>query len=681
MENYNKIFLIQKKGWNLQIKLSNKIIILFEITLIFLSILTLYKISDNNQESYKATKNKLLMLQTADRLRQSSDDLTHFARTYVVTGDNKFKQQYYDTLNIRDGKKDRPLNYHSIYWDLDKNIRSINHKDTKKISLNSIFKSLPYDKQEIEKLKLSKLNSDDLVNLETEAFNAIDGIFKDINGNYNIKKQSNQALAIKLLHSTEYYNAKNKIMKPIDDFILMLDKRTTDNILEIHAQSKYIFLFLGFIILIFLIGNYLIFIFLNKQEQIKHDEKSNLLNKQKELSEQLLEKSKVTQKLNRELEERVKERTFQLKHANKAKSEFLANMSHEIRTPLNAILGFVDILKEESKGRKSSEYVDIIYKSSDTLLQIIEDILDFSKIESGKLNIDKVYFDPFDEFKIITNLFEGKCSQNDISLHLTLDKNIPPSIKTDSLRIKQIISNLLSNAIKFTPAKNSIFVDISYEKDILKVSVKDEGKGIAADKLKHIFEAFSQEDNSTTRFYGGTGLGLTISSNLVRLLGGELKVKSELGIGSEFYFYIPVEVGEKIHKESKTKNKPLFNNEKILVVEDNKSNQMLMTILLKKMKLSFEFANDGIEAIDMFKSSKYDAILMDKNMPNMNGIEATKHILQYEQENNLEHTPIIALTANALKGDRERFLEAGMDEYLTKPINKDRLGETLIKVL
>ena len=362
----------------------------------------------------------------------------------------------------------------------------------------------------------------------------------------------------------------------------------------------------------------------------------------------------------------------------KAKSEFLANMSHEIRTPLNAIIGFVDILKEESKGRKSFEYVDIIYKSSQALLSIIEDILDFSKIESAKLNIDKIFFNPYEEFKIITNLFSETCSQNGITLNININQSLPQSINTDPLRVKQVISNLLSNAIKFTKPKKSIFVNIEYVNGLLKVSVKDEGKGIETDKLEYIFEAFNQEDSSTTRNYGGTGLGLTISSKLVELLGGKLKVKSELGKGSEFYFTIPAAIGKTVNEKAEnTTNNYTFNKEKVLVVEDNKSNQMLMQILLKKLNLSFEFANDGVEAVEMFKTNKYDIILMDENMPNMNGIEATKLILEYEKQNNLEHTPIIALTANALKGDRERFLEAGMDEYLTKPIDKNKLNEVV----
>ena len=370
--------------------------------------------------------------------------------------------------------------------------------------------------------------------------------------------------------------------------------------------------------------------------------------------------------------------------ASKIKSEFLANMSHEIRTPLNAVTGFINLLKDESVNRvKSLEYLNIIENSNKDLLMIIEDILDLSKVESGKLQIDKIDFDPKKEFEVITHLFGAKCSQKNIILSLNIDKNLPSVINSDPLRIKQVISNLISNAIKFTGDGKSIIVTIKYDDNKLFVSVKDEGIGINKDKLEHIFDAFTQEDSSTTRKYGGTGLGLTISSELVKLLGGELKVKSEVGVGSEFYFSIPVKIGKELKKENTNIKEFDFSDKKILLVEDNKANQAFMKVLLKKLNLSFDIANDGVEAVELCKQNHdtYDAILMDENMPNMNGIEATKLILKFEKENDLPHTPIIALTANALKGDRERFLKAGLDEYLTKPLDGKKLSEVLGKFL
>ncbi len=364
--------------------------------------------------------------------------------------------------------------------------------------------------------------------------------------------------------------------------------------------------------------------------------------------------------------------------ASKAKSEFLANMSHEIRTPLNAILGFIDLLLEKETDKDKITYLQTVHNSSQTLLGIINDILDFSKIESGNLNIEKIDFNVVDEFQTLADLFCAKASEKSLQFFLSMDQNMPAALYSDPLRIKQVMANLLSNAIKFTPKNGRIELKMNYRNGELNIAVLDSGIGIAKDKQDHIFQAFSQAESSTTRKYGGTGLGLSISAKLVEMLGGKLKIKSEPNNGSIFYFSLPTKVGKYKPQHSRTiQTKVDFKGKKILLVEDNKANQMFMTLILKKFSLKYEIANDGNEAVALFKANSYDLILMDENMPNLNGIEATKQILEIEKQNNLEHTPIIALTANALKGDREKFMGAGMDEYLSKPINKEKLAMTI----
>ena len=369
-------------------------------------------------------------------------------------------------------------------------------------------------------------------------------------------------------------------------------------------------------------------------------------------------------------------------HAAKVKSEFLANMSHEIRTPLNAMFGFIKLLEDEKLDKEAKKYLEIIEKSGENLLTIINDILDFSKIESGKLSIEKVSFNPKNEFSIIRNLFEARANEKYIKLYV--EENLKDNIITDPVRVKQVISNLLSNAIKFTPENKNIYFKCFYDnkKEELYIEVKDEGIGISKDKIDLIFQPFTQADNSTTRKYGGTGLGLTISYNLVKLLGGELKVESEENKGSKFYFTIPAKKSDKsLNKKVEVKIEEKFNYH-ILVAEDNKANQMFMSVILKKLGLSFDMANDGIEVVEKYKLNyeKYDLVLMDENMPNMTGSEATIEIRKFEKENNLKRTFIIALTANALSGDKEKFLEAGMDEYLSKPLNIEKLKEILRKL-
>ena len=370
------------------------------------------------------------------------------------------------------------------------------------------------------------------------------------------------------------------------------------------------------------------------------------------------------------------------KQASKAKSEFLANMSHEIRTPLNAILGFIDLLKEKETDGEKLKYINTIQSSSTTLLGIINDILDFSKIESGNLNIEKIDFNTQEELGTIADLFRAKASEKSVSLTFNIDKDIPKALKSDPLRIKQVVANMLSNAIKFTPRNGRIELLMKHIDGKLHVSVKDNGIGIAEDKQSDIFKAFSQAESSTTRKYGGTGLGLAISAKLVSMLGGELKLDSQLDNGSRFYFEIPAEVGVyKKPKIAKKSDNDAIKGKRILLVEDNKANQMFMSLILKKFGLIFDIANDGLEAVSAYKNDYYDLILMDENMPNLNGIEATKQILLYEKIQDMRHTPIVALTANALKGDRERFLEAGMDEYLTKPLDKTKLSQVLNELL
>ena len=372
--------------------------------------------------------------------------------------------------------------------------------------------------------------------------------------------------------------------------------------------------------------------------------------------------------------------------ANKSKSEFLANMSHEIRTPMNGILGFVDQLAKSETEPERQKQFEIIKNSSTTLLSIINDILDFSKIESGSMEIESHPYNVYKFCHEITDVFSELTNNKKITLNKNIDENIPKCLLIDQVRIKQVIFNLLSNAVKFTPEGGEITLNSKYDinTNTLSCSISDTGIGIAKDKQTKIFEAFGQEDASTTRKFGGTGLGLSISSKLISMMGGELKVESELNKGSRFYFTIPLSIckeqtNEVLQDNANDKNTIIKGN--VLIVEDNKTNQMLMSIILDETDVSYDIANDGIEALDKYKHNSYDIILMDENMPNMNGIEATKQIRQIEKENSKDKTTIVAVTANALSEDRQRFLDAGMDDYLSKPYTEDAVIGVLRKYL
>lgn len=364
--------------------------------------------------------------------------------------------------------------------------------------------------------------------------------------------------------------------------------------------------------------------------------------------------------------------------ATKQKSQFLANMSHEIRTPLNAIIGFIKLLEEKETDEEKLKYMHVIKNSSDSLVQIINDILDISKIESGKLKIEPYNFNPYDDLIAIAELFQAKAAEKHINFKIKYNNNMPKILFGDALRIKQIFTNLLSNAIKFTPEGSMVKSVVWYKNGRLNILVKDYGIGISEEKQKKIFEPFTQADGSTARVYGGTGLGLTISLELSRMLGGELTLKSEVGKGSTFRLSIPLPLGK---EEEEIQEEDVALSGHILIVEDYEANRMFLSIILENFGLTYEMANDGLEAIEKFKTGSYDLILMDENMPNMGGTDAAKQIAKIEEEKGLKHTPVVSLTANALKGDKERFLAAGFDGYLSKPVDPDLLKRTIQRLL
>jgi len=435
--------------------------------------------------------------------------------------------------------------------------------------------------------------------------------------------------------------------------------------------------------------------------------------------------------LNMELEMQIlqaQEMAVAAETASRAKSEFLANMSHEIRTPMNGILGMVELLADTPLTEEQRDYLDTLRVSADHLLGLLNDILDLSKIEAGKLHLEQLPIVLSELVDDTVRLFRARAESKGLQLTAHLAPEVPPMVLGDPVRLRQILANFISNAIKFTE-RGEIVVSIhslegkppgepepaaaSYERFVggdadatpegevltehgspnpkplipnpstpsvwLRFAVQDTGIGIPPDKQASIFEAFTQADSSTTRKYGGTGLGLAICKRLAELMGGRIGVESEPGKGSTFYVDLPLPVA-KISRTGATETNSALPDipagKRILLVEDNEINRKVALRMVSKLGLVVETAANGVEAVQKATTHAYDLILMDCQMPEMDGYEATRHLRARGV-----HTPIIALTANALEGDREKCLACGMDDYLAKPIKPDELQHMLARWL
>ncbi|RKZ65423.1 MAG: hypothetical protein DRQ48_11635, partial [Gammaproteobacteria bacterium] len=678
----------------LTIKNIISLIVLFELGFFLLFVYLVVQLNNVDTALSAASDERFNLIAGAYQLRQSSDDLTRFARTYAVSNDTQYRDNYFTTLAIRNGESPRPVNYTHIYWDLLEPVRTQRHPNDKTLSLKQIMDALPFSEKERAKLALAEANSNELVDMEVEAFNAMEGRFRDNNGEYTVLKEPNQELAIKLLHSEEYHRAKHIIMLPIDEFITLLDTRTKNNLdiadaeLEQYLQYQYLAMIL------FIIFNAFAFLILNKRiirpvhsitgAIIRHKKTNQPLEFDHHIKDEIGIMVAQFESMSNEL---TASRNM-AEHANQTKSAFLANMSHELRTPMNAILGYSEMLIEEAEDLEQEDFIpDLkkIHQAGTHLLALINDILDLSKIESGKMEAFAENIDLDVLIDEVSATVHPLLEKNKNSLAIERGAELGMAYQ-DVTKLRQTLFNLLSNAAKFTHEGTvTLNVNPSEQAGVswLEFAVSDTGIGIAEDKIEHVFEEFSQADDSTTRNYGGTGLGLAISKRFCNLLGGDLTLHSKLGEGSTFTIRIPTTLPGTEPQTSSAESSQessdidlasvgeIAPGSTILVIDDDPEAGEIIQRYLMKDNFNVVIATSGDQGLRLAHEIHPAAITLDVMMPGMDGWSVLQAL---KADPELHKIPVIMLS---MIDDRKRGYSLGAVDYLTKPVDRDLLHKTL----
>ena len=664
---------------------------------------------ENQREFAAAETRHYESYKLADQLRQSSDDLTRMARTYAITGDERYEDYYLQILAIRNGELARPAGYDGIYWDLKTENPDVPDESAEAISLTDLMKRARFTEEEFDKLREAQANSDELVALEVRAMAAVKGKYADPSGNYTVQGEPDPALARELLHGAAYHGAKARIMAPISIFFDLVEHRTAQETRTLAEKGQALVsqtqmlmvliiatLLTGFVVLRFKVAKP-IDALAHAAARVQSGEYGNRLatGSKDELGRLATAFDAMSEAIERDIEER--ENTAEqlaaaqdaAESANRAKSAFLANMSHELRTPMNAIIGYSEMLIEEIEDDGISDYVDDLNKINSAgkhLLSLINDILDLSKIEAGRMDLYLERFDIRQMLGEVTSTIRPLIVKNNNSLVTDLDESVGV-MRADLTKVRQALFNLLSNAAKFTD-RGTIALTAQRvaadNGDRIIINVTDTGVGIHEEKLDHIFDEFSQADSSTTRDFGGTGLGLSISRRFCQMMGGDITVESKPGEGSRFTIELPANVDAlEAAKEIATETEPDLLSDAsilgdvvsapsggyatILVVDDDDSSRDLLKRTMEGDGYRVVTAANGNECLRLAREMKPDAITLDVMMPGMDGWSVLKKI---KSDDALRDIPVIMVS---MVHDREMGFTLGASEYLTKPVDRRRL--------